>query len=161
MKALFPGTFNPPTLGHLEIIQRAARLCDHLVVAIGESPHKYAATFSVEERMSLLRALTKDMDNVEIISFSGLVIDCAKDLKVDFLLRGLRNGSDFDYEYQMAAANRQMTGIETVFLAASPLYSHLSSTLIREIAVNGHRLHGFIPDAIEAEVFAKLSTITK
>lgn len=161
MKALFPGTFNPPTLGHLEIIQRAARLCDHLVVAIGESPHKYAANFSVEERMSLLRTLTKDMDNVEIISFSGLVIDCAKDLKVDFLLRGLRNGSDFDYEYQMAAANRQMTGIETVFLAASPLYSHLSSTLIREIAVNGHRLHGFIPDVIEAEVFAKLSTIIK
>lgn len=155
MKGLLPGTFDPPTLGHLEIIQRAAKLCDFLYVAIGESS-KSSSSFTIEQRRDLLAKLTEKISNVEIISFSGLVVACAKKVKADVIVRGLRSESDFNYEYQMAAANRQMSGIETLFLMASPAYSHLSSTIVREIAREGHRLQGLVPDDIESMVLAYL-----
>jgi len=156
-KALFPGTFNPPTLGHLEIIQRAGAFCDKLYVAIAETESKPASAFTIEEKISLLRTATKPFSYVEVIHFSGLTVDCAKELKADILVRGLRNGSDFDYEYQLALSNRQMTGIETVFLGASPHCAHISATLVREIAKQGRRLHGFVPESIEEAIFSRLS----
>jgi len=159
--ALFAGTFDPPTLGHQEIIQRASALCDKLYVAVAQSEGKHAFPISKDARIELLKALTKALKNVEVISFSGLVVDCAKEYNVDFLVRGLRNSADLTFEMQMGSANRQMTGIETVCILSSPQYSHINSTLIRQIAAHGRRLEGFVPMEIEKKVFGYLSGLRK
>ena len=155
-RALFAGVFDPPTLGHMEIIQRAAQLFDRLYVGVADNSAKRPSAFDAAERKALLASSTAGIGHVEIITFSGLAVDCAKAVRADVLVRGLRSAADFDYEYQMATANRQMEGIETLFLSASPQYVHFSSTLIREIAANGRRLHGFVPEAIEEVVFKRL-----
>lgn len=155
-KALFPGTFDPPTLGHLDIIERAAKLCDRLYIGIADNSQK-KSLFTSKEKQQLLKSITSHIKNVEIVAFSGLVVEFAKSLQINFLVRGLRNAADFDYEYQMAASNHAMTGLETIFVASAPQHIYISATLIREIARNRHRLHGFIPEAIEETVFQKLS----
>lgn len=155
--AIFTGTFDPPTLGHFEIIKRASALFDKLYVAVSKDTKKHPHALPLKTRMDLLSAITTDLNNVEVIEFTGLAVDCAKSMKAAVIVRGIRNGTDLDFESQMAAANHQMTGVETVVLLASPQYSHLSSTLIREIASEGRRLHGFVPDAIEEAVFHHLS----
>lgn len=155
-KALFPGTFDPPTLGHLDIIQRAANLYDQLYIAIANNSSKHPL-FTLAEKQDLLSTITSHLKNVKIVTFSGLVAEFAKSMSVNILIRGLRNTSDFDYEYQMASSNCLMTGIETVFLMSAPQYIPISATLIREIAKNGHRLHGFIPEAIEEMVFKHIT----
>lgn len=155
-KGLFAGTFDPPTVGHMDIIDRAAQLCsERLYIAIAKNSGK-DSFFSLEERLAFLRTLTSSYRNVEVLSFSGLVVDCAKALEVDVLVRGVRGCVDLDYEMQMASANRQMTGIETLVLLPSIGFGHISGTLIREIATCGRRLHGFVPDVIEEVVSAKL-----
>jgi len=156
MKALFPGTFAPLTLGHLEIIERGSKLFEVLYIAVAEEHGRPNSPFTLEERIDFIIKSTVSCKNIEIISFSGLAVDCAKKLNADVIIRGLRNSSDFDYEYQMAASNHQMTGIETLFLTASPKYIHISGTLIREIANNGRRLHDFVPKEIEKAVFDRL-----
>jgi pantetheine-phosphate adenylyltransferase len=150
--ALFAGTFDPPTLGHQEIIERVCKLCDKLYVAVAISASKRNEPINLIERVSLLQTLTKSLKNVEIVSFSGLVVDYAKELKADVLVRGLRNGGDLDYELQMASANRLMTGIETLCLLSSPQYSQINSTLIREIAAGGRSLAGFVPHIIQKRI---------
>lgn len=154
--ALFTGTFDPPTLGHVDIIRRASTLFDKLYVAIARENIKRLHSLSLEDRLELLNVVIAGMKNVEVISFSGLAVDCALERKAEFIVRGIRNGSDLDFESQMAASNRQMTGVETVLLFASPQHSHICSTLIREIAAEGRRLHGFVPDAIEEVISQKL-----
>lgn len=155
-KAIFAGTFNPPTLGHLDIIQRASHLCEHLYVVVFDNPSKEKPLFTNEERCRLLKKIVKKISNVEVIPFSGLLVDCAKKLKADFLVRGLRNSTDFDYESQMAVSNQVMSGVETVFLLSSPQYMHINAMLIREIARLGRRLNGFVPVEIEETIFNKL-----
>ena len=155
--ALFAGTFDPPTLGHQEIIERAAHLFDKLYVAVAKSEGKNRRSLEHEERMVLLKTLTKSLKNVEIIPFSGLVVNFAKEHGVDCLVRGIRNSADLDYEMQMASANRHMSGIETLCFLSSPQYSQINSTLIREIASHGRRLEGFVPSSIEKRVFELLS----
>lgn len=156
-KALFPGTFDPPSLGHLDLIERALGLCDRLYVGIGVNTAK-RATFTVEERGEMLEKICRPLDSVEVVVFDGLVVDFAKEKGIGFLVRGLRAAADFDYELQMALANRKLSGIETVFLLANPLYAHVSSTLIREVAKMQHRLKDFVPEAIEAMIFERLSS---
>lgn len=153
MKGLFPGTFDPPTIGHKEIILRGAACCDELYVGIAENGGKHPSLFTVNERRSMLE---KILPKIKVVTFSGLVVDFAKKENFDLLIRGIRNSSDFEYEAQMAFANRKMTGIETLFLLAEGDSSLISSTLIREIGSKGRRLHGFVPEEIEAEVFHKL-----
>ncbi|HEV8052497.1 MAG TPA: pantetheine-phosphate adenylyltransferase [Parachlamydiaceae bacterium] len=155
--ALFAGTFDPPTLGHQEIIERAALLCGKLYVAVAKSEGKNSRSLLHEERISLLQTLTKTLKNVKIVPFTGLVVDFAKKQGVDFLVRGIRNSADLDYEMQMASANKRMTGIETLCLLSSPELSQINSTLIREIASHGKRLDGFVPALIEESVFKLLS----
>ena len=147
--ALFPGTFDPPSLGHLDIIQRASKICDKLYIGVAKNIRKVPALFSVEERIKLLKTITKSLPYVEIISFNGLVIDWAAENNVDFLLRGLRAFSDFEMEFQMALANKKMSNMETVFLMSDSNFSHISSSLIREIASFGHDLHDFVPAEFE------------
>lgn len=150
--ALFAGTFDPPTLGHQEIIERACKLCRKLYVAVAASAGKRNTPILLEERVALMQTLTKSLKNVEIISFSNLVVDCAQELKADVLVRGVRNGGDLDYELQMASANKLMTGIESVCLLSSPQFSQINSTLIREIAAGGRSLEGFVPQVIRKRI---------
>ncbi len=156
-KALFPGTFDPPTLGHLDVINRAASLFDHLYVAVGHNPSKKSSVFNLSERMDLLRKIVAKHSNIEIVSFDGLVVDFAKQLNVSFLIKALRNSSDFDCEILQANMNWQLEQIETLYMVASEQYRLISSSLVREIARFGRRLHSFLPAEIEDVVFQRLS----
>lgn len=154
---LFVGSFIPPTLGHLDVIQRGARLCELLYVGIGIDPKKSQALFSPDERLEMLREITREISNAKIVLVPGLVADFIRENQVDVLLRGLRSSADLDRERELAVTNRQICGVETFFLLSDPKYSHLSSSIIREIASFGHRLHGFVPEQIEESVFQKMS----
>lgn len=155
-KALFAGSFNPPTLGHLDIIERASKVADTLVVAAVQNAEK-SPLFSLEERLQMLRDVVKPFKNVEVLSFQGLVVHWAEEHGVNMLVRGLRAYSDFDYEMRMALVNRMMTGVETVFLMADPGHIHLSSSLVCEIARHKQRLNAFVPQEIEEFVYKRLS----
>lgn len=157
MKALYPGTFNPPTLGHLDIIERAARFCGELHVAIGVNSHKNDALFSTKEKEALLLAITKHLPHVAVVSFSGLVAEYAKKHDFDLIIRGVRSCADFEYERQMAWANRELSGIETLFLAASEKFVCLDSSLVREIGSHGKPLHAFVPKEIAEVVSQRLA----
>ena len=152
----FPGTFDPPTLGHLDIIKRSRSICDKLYVGIGINITKNAL-FTIEERKAMLTKVCAAYPHVEVVTFAGLSVEFAKQNKVDFLLRGLRPFSDFEYESSMAFTNRNLSGLETIFLLASEGIDHISSTLIREQSKFKRRLHDFVPPEIEDEVFKKLS----
>ncbi|MGB7978126.1 MAG: pantetheine-phosphate adenylyltransferase [Chlamydiales bacterium] len=140
---IFPGTFDPPTLGHLAIIQKSGAICEHLVIAIGLKPGK-TSLFSVDERREMLQKIAPE---AEIHPFHGLIVDFAKEKKGSFLIRGLRSLADCETELQMAEANRRLSGIETVFFGADE--PHISSSLIREIAHFKGSLNGFVPKEIE------------
>lgn len=158
-KALFPGTFDPPTLGHLDIIKRSSEVCDQLYVGIAGNAEKTKEIFSLEERKEMLQAICKPFPHVKITTFSTLATAFAREHSIDFLLRGLRTFSDFEYELKMSFANRRLSGIDTIFLMADEKVAHISSTLIREIGRYQSRLHGFVPDEIEDLIFHKLSSI--
>lgn len=159
-KALFPGTFDPPTLGHLDLISRAQPICDKLYVGIATNTHKsHKSIFSPEEKKEMLQKITHSFPFVEVVSFSGLAVDFAKENQIDFILRGLRAFSDFEYEFRMALANRTISSIETVFLMADERLAHISSSLIQELGRYQTRLHAFIPEAIEPQVFQKLARL--
>jgi pantetheine-phosphate adenylyltransferase len=154
---LFAGSFDPPTLGHLDLIERAAKICDQLYVGIAVNSKKKHPTFSIVERYAMLTELCHSLKHVKIVEFEGLAVEFAKENKVDFLVRGLRSPSDFDSEMQMAMSNKVISRIDTVFLIANPLYIHISSTLIHEIAHGGHRLHQFVPESVEDAVYTRIT----
>ena len=153
--ALYPGTFDPITNGHLDLIQRAVVLFDKLIIVIADNPSK-KSLFSVEERKQMVRETVKDIDNVKIRSFTGLLADLANDLKACAIIRGLRAVSDFEFEFQMALMNRRLAPYaETVFLMPSEQYTYLSSTLIKDIArFNGNISH-FVPQIVEEKLKQK------
>lgn len=153
-RALFAGTFDPPTLGHLDLIERASKLCDELLIGVAINPAK-KSSFSLEQRKEMLQSLTS---HAKIISFSGLVIEFAQQHQVSFLIRGLRSFADLDREMQLATMNKQLSGLETVFLPCNPLYAHISSSLIRELAFNHARLHQLVPASIEEKIFHRLQS---
>lgn len=158
-KVIFPGTFDPPTLGHLNIASRAAEIFDHVYIAIGSNIRKKKMAFSVEERIDLLKKITSKMPNIEIVTFNGLLVDFANQLHVHAILRAIRNISDFDYENLQAQMNRQLGDVETLYMVADEKYRLISSTLIREIASYGKRLHAFVPEEVEEVIFNRLSRI--
>jgi pantetheine-phosphate adenylyltransferase len=157
MKGLFPGTFDPPSLGHLDIIERSAKVCDQLVVAVARNYEKVEELFTVDERVLMLQEVTKGMGNVEVTTFVGLAADFAEKHGIDCFVRGLRAHSDVEYEFRMALANRKLSGKETLFLMSGQQHGHISSTLIREIGREGHSLGDFVPKAIEEQILARLS----
>ena len=145
--AIYPGSFDPVTLGHLDIIRRASGLFDRLIVAVMHNQNK-KPMFSVEERMEMLRRTTAGLPNVEIESFGGLLADYAC-----VLVKGLRAVSDFEYEFQMALANRKLNAdLDTVFLMTSSEYMYLSSSVVKDIAVHGGSVAGFVPDEIVQDI---------
>lgn len=154
--AIYPGTFDPPTLGHLNIIQRATCKFDRLVIAIGKNPTKISSTFSSEEKIQFLKTITANIPNVEIFAFKGLLVDFAKSLKIDIILRAIRTIFDFENETLQAQMNRQLGDVETFYLVVDEKYRLISSTLVREIASHGKRLTGFVPLEIEEAVFQRL-----
>ncbi|HEX5136044.1 MAG TPA: pantetheine-phosphate adenylyltransferase [Planctomycetota bacterium] len=153
--ALYPGTFDPLTNGHLDILRRGAALFERVVVAVGARVDKQTL-LTADERVALVRASAKGMRNVEAVPFTGLVVDFAKAQGATVLLRGLRNPMDYEYETQMAVTNRRLApGIETVFLVAAVESSFISSTLIKEILTAGGSVDAFVPDAVAKALRAR------
>ncbi|MFW5996899.1 MAG: pantetheine-phosphate adenylyltransferase [Verrucomicrobiota bacterium] len=154
--ALYPGTFDPVTNGHLDVIRRATRLFGKLVVGIGCQPGKNPV-FSVEERREHLQAVCADIPKIEITTFHGLLTDAVREYGAVAVVRGLRAVSDFEYEFQMALMNRELApDCETIFLMPSPQYSYISSTMIREIARFGGDISPFVPSPIAGELVQRL-----
>jgi pantetheine-phosphate adenylyltransferase len=143
--ALCPGSFDPVTLGHLDIIERTARHFDEVIVAVIRNPQKTQSLFTLEERQQMLKEGLSHLSNIRIEFFKGLLVDFAKDQGAEAIVKGLRAVSDFDYELQMAQMNQGLTGIDTFFLSTSPKYSFLSSSLVREVARFGGDVSAMVP----------------
>lgn len=146
--ALCPGSFDPVTLGHIDIIERTARHFDDVIVAVIRNPQKTQSLFTLEERQELLHECIKHLANVRIEFFKGLLVDFAKDHGAASIVKGLRAVSDFDYELQMAQMNQRLSGIDTFFISTSPQYSFLSSSLVKEVARFGGDVASMVPPIV-------------
>ena len=152
MKALYPGSFDPLTLGHLDLIERGASLVDELVVAVLQNPGK-SPTFPLDQRLHQITAATQHLGNVSVISFDGLTVACAKEQGTRLILRGLRAMSDFEYELQIAHTNRSLDEtLETVFLATSARHSFLSSSVVKEVARFGGPVDHMVPEVVAKDL---------
>ena len=155
--AIYPGSFDPITYGHLDLIKRAVQIFDHVIVAVAHDIPK-KALFTKKERIEMLQEATRSMPQIKIEEFKGLIVNFAKQKKVNVILRGLRMISDFEYELQMALTNRRLNeNVETVFLMPSEGYSFLSSTLIKEAASLGADLSSFVPKFVEKKIKEKFA----
>jgi len=160
-KIIYPGTFDPTTLGHLDLIKRAVGIFDALIIAVASNPHKNPL-FSLDERINMLKEVTKGINNIEIDSFQGLLIDYVREQKCNTVLRGIRAVSDFEYEFQMVLSNRKLANdIETIFMMPSENYFYLSSKMIKEMASLGADLSGFVPSVVEKKLKTKLLKFQK
>ena len=156
--AVYPGSFDPLTNGHVDIITRGARLFDGIIVAILVNPEK-SPLFTLSERVELARAVFKGLPNVEIDTFEGLLVDYVARRKAQVLVRGLRAVSDFEYEFQMALMNQRLNDrIDTVFMMPAEQYTYTSSRLIKEVVSLGGRIHGLVPEIVEERLRSKVRT---
>lgn len=153
-KALCPGSFDPPTNGHVDVIERAISSFEEVVIAIVDNPAK-AALFSTAQRAAMLKELFGDRARVE--TFSGLLVDFAREAEADVVIKGLRTVGDYEFELQMAQMNRNLTGMETVFMAAKEDWSFVSSSLVKEVARLGGSVSGLVPDVVEKALKERLS----
>lgn len=154
--AIYPGSFDPVTNGHLDLIDRAQTLFDRLIVAVLQNPEKNDTLFSVPERVEMLEAVTANLPHVKVDTFGGLLIDYAREQEASVILRGIRAVSDYEYELQMALMNRELSpGLETVFMLPGTAYSYLSSRLVREVARLGGNISTLVPSLVEERIRAK------
>ena len=157
LRAIYPGSFDPVTNGHLDVIRRASGLVDELIVGVLNNKAK-TPLFSVEERVKMLKEVTKELPGVKIIPFEGLLIDFAEEMSAKMVVRGLRAVTDFEYELQMAQTNHKLAeDIETVFLTTSLEYSYLSSTIVKEVAAFGGDISQFVPEHVEEKIKSKIT----
>ena len=156
-RAVCPGSFDPITLGHLDVVERAAALYDEVTVAVLVNKKK-SSLFTVEERIELIREAVREWDNVVVDSFHGLVVDYCRDRDIPVIVKGLRAVSDFDYELQMAQMNHGLARVETMFMPTNPLYSFLSSSLVKEVATYGGDVSGLIPPSVHSALIERLDT---
>jgi pantetheine-phosphate adenylyltransferase len=155
--AVYPGSFDPLTNGHVDIISRGAKLFDRIIVAILVNAEK-SPLFSTAERVEIAREVFQGLPNVEVDTFDGLLVDYVERRRADAIVRGLRAVSDFEFEFQMALMNRRLNGrIETVFMMPAEQYTYISSRLIKEVFALGGRVHGLVPDMVEQRLRGKLS----
>ena len=155
-KAIYPGSFDPITLGHLDLIKRSSMVFDEVIVCILNNASKKCPLFSIEERVKMLGDVTAEFSNVKVASSEGLLVDFARENGVNFIVRGLRGPTDFDFELQMAQANKTISSdIETVFLATDPRYSFISSSMVKEFASYGKSVSGFVPEQVLRQIEGK------
>ncbi|MDL2322794.1 pantetheine-phosphate adenylyltransferase [Bacteroidales bacterium OttesenSCG-928-A17] len=145
--AIFPGTFDPFTLGHLSLVKRGLDLVDEIVIAIGVNLNK-KSFFSLEQRIEMISTLFKSDSRIKVQSYEGLTVDFAKECGARFILRGIRSVNDFEYEKNIADVNREISGIETFVLFTEPKYTHISSSIVRELLTYGKSVEGFVPDGL-------------
>lgn len=156
LRAVYPGSFDPVTLGHLDIIKRSCNVVDELVVGVLNNNAKIPL-FSVEERVKMLKEVTKDLTNVKIVPFNGLLVDFARQHNASVTIRGLRAITDFEYELQMSQINHKLDeGLETIFLTTSIEYSYVSSTIVKEVAALGGDVTQFVPEVVIGELEQKM-----
>jgi pantetheine-phosphate adenylyltransferase len=160
VRAIFPGSFDPFTNGHLDVVKRGTKLFDELIIAVGRSPIKHQL-FSPEERVGMIAELVRDLPGISVESFDGLTVQFAASKKADVILRGLRNLTDVQYEFQLAMTNRAVAGIETVFIMTSEQYGFTSSTLIREVARLGGNVATLVPEPIYERLKLRLAQIDR
>src|SRR6266404_2394618 len=161
IKAIYPGSFDPPTNGHLDLIERGSKIFDELVVAILRNPEK-DPLFSVADRRKMLEAMTSDFDNVSVDTFEGLTVDYALRVDATAILRGIRAISDYEYELQMALMNRKLQpGLETVFMMPAEKYSYISSRLVREVAQLGGNIDSLVPELVAQKLREKMDPALK
>ena len=157
--AIYPGSFDPVTNGHIDIIERASKISDKLYVAVLMNSSK-SPLFSVEERVNMLVEVTKHIKNVKIDSFSGLLVDYAKRCNANIIVRGLRAVTDFEYELQMSQTNRIMdNSVDTIFLTTSLEYAYLSSSTVKEVAIYGGNVDKFVPEYVAGKIKEKVKSI--
>jgi pantetheine-phosphate adenylyltransferase len=147
MRAVCPGSFDPVTLGHVDVVRRAAAMFDEVVVAVAINPHKQGL-FSVDERRDLIAGAVGDLPNVTTAAFSGLLVDWCREQGIGVIAKGLRSDSDYAYELPMAQMNRHLTGVDTVFLTADPAHTFVSSSLVKEVARGGGDVSAFLTPAV-------------
>ncbi len=155
-RVVCPGSFDPVTNGHLDIISRAAQLYDEVVVAVAQNPSK-KTLFTADERVELIREAMKQLDNVRVERFEGLTVDFCRDNDISAIVKGLRAVSDFDYEMQMAQMNYNQAGVETLFMTTNPLYAFLSSSLVKDFAKFGGDVSGLVPPTVLDRLTSRLS----
>jgi pantetheine-phosphate adenylyltransferase len=160
IRAIFPGSFDPITNGHLDVIERGRKLFDELIVAVGRSPIKNPL-FTPQERVKMIAELIADMPRVKVESFDGLMVEYARHRKADVILRGLRSLTDVQYEFGLAMTNRAVAGIETIFIMTSAEYGFTSSTLIREVATLGGDVSNLIPKTIYKRMQERLKKVNR
>lgn len=154
-KAIYPGSFDPLTLGHIDIIKRSAKIVDELVVGVLHNSAKNSL-FSIDERVSMIKEITKDIPNVTVASFDGLLVNYMKEIDATIIIRGLRAVTDFEYELQIAQTNHvESPEVETIFLTTSLQYSYLSSTIVKEFASYGGDISNFVPPEFIDRIYAK------
>lgn len=155
--AVCPGSFDPVTMGHLDVFERASRMSDRVIVAVLINKQK-SSLFTLDERIEMLTEATAHLPNVSVDSFYGLLVDYCRDHNVNAIVKGLRAVSDFDYELQMAQMNYRLTQVETCFISTNPLYSYLSSSLVKEVATHGGNVSGLVPEVVLKRLEIKLSS---
>ena len=156
LKAIYPGSFDPITSGHLDIITRGAKVFDKLIVGVLVNIDK-VGLFSIKERVELIKRVTQHLPNVEVVSFNGLLVDLAKEYEAKVILKGLRAVTDFEYEFQMALMNSQLDNeVETLFMTTSAANSFLSSSSVKQVAKFGGKINGLVPDEIVEDVIRKI-----
>lgn len=157
LKVIYPGTFDPVTLGHEDLVRRASQLFPHVVVAVAGSVNK-RTMFSLDERVALTQAVFANIPNVEVVGFSGLLMEFVKAQDAQMVIRGLRATSDFEYEFQLAGMNRKLyPEFETLFLTPAEQFMFISSSLVREVATLGGDVHAFVSPTVEAAIVNKLA----
>lgn len=155
-RAVCPGSFDPPTLGHLDIFRRSAALFDELVVATGTNISK-SRLFDPEERLEMLREACADLPNVTVMGFTGLIVDFCREIDAQAIVKGLRGGNDYEYELPMAQMNAHLTGVETVFVPTTASLGYVSSSLVKEVASLGGDVSALVPPAVQARLTVKLA----
>ena len=157
LKAIYPGSFDPVTRGHYDIICRSCKIVDKLIVGVLNNKAKMPL-FSVEERVKMLKEVTKDLNNVKVVPFDGLLVEFARQQKASLVIRGLRAITDFEYEIQMSQTNHKLEPeVETMFLTTNLKYSYLSSTIVREVAAFGGDISQFVPETVAKSIKEKMS----
>jgi pantetheine-phosphate adenylyltransferase len=155
-RAVCPGSFDPVTNGHLDILRRAAAIFDELVIATGTNPSK-SRLFDPDERMEMLREVSADLPNVRVMGFTGLIVDFCREIDAQAIVKGLRGGNDYEYELPMAQMNAHLTGVETVFIPTNASLGYVSSSLVKEVASLGGDVSALVPAAVHDRLVSRLA----